>query len=417
MNINKEFIVVSILSGILGALFVAVGSIYILRAHPALLVRMFGNSEATVRASTTPESAVKNIFSEKAYTEEALVVSAVKRAKPAVVTIAVSKNVPIIERYFEQGPRTGDPFLDELFRIPIPQYRQNGTREQEVGGGSGFLVSADGLIVTNKHVVADREAEYTVFLNDGTRYAAKVVARDPVNDLAIMRIQARGLPYLEFADSDAVEVGQTAIAIGNALGEFRNTVSVGVVSGLARSVVAGNGFGVSEQLENVIQTDAAINPGNSGGPLLNLDGKVIGINVAVAITSQNIGFSVPSNLARTVVASVQKVGKIVRPYLGIRYTPITPELKEENKLSVNYGILVLRGNSKSEVAVIPGSPADIAGIEENDIILEADGKKLTEEQSLSTIIRNHKVGDTLTLKILRKGFQKTVKVRLQEMPE
>ena len=391
---------------------------WILRNNPSLLVNMFGNPERlSTAASTTPQTAVKNIFSKEIFAQESIVIETVKTTRKAVVSIVISKNVPVVERYFEQVPGfdPNDPF-SQFFNLQIPQFRQNGTRLQQVGAGSGFLVSHDGLIITNKHVVSDKSAEYSVFLNDGTKYPAKVLARDPVNDLAVLKITASGLPYLQFANSDTIQVGQTAIAIGNALGEFRNTVSVGVVSGLARSVVAGDRSGMSEQLENVIQTDAAINPGNSGGPLLNLDGRVIGVNVAVAEGSQSIGFSIPANVAKSVADSVKKVGIIVRPYLGIRYTPITPELKDANHLSVDYGMLVIRGNSKDELAVAPGSPADKAGVVENDIVLEADGKKLSGETSLATLVRNHKVGDTMTLKVLSKGTTKTLKVKLEAIP-
>jgi S1-C subfamily serine protease len=388
-----------------------------------LFINLFGNPKSvSATASSTPENTVKNIFSKEIYTQESFVIDTVKATKGAVVSIVISKDVPVMEQYYSQVPGIdpNDPFAQLFgggFNFQIPQLRQNGTKLQQVGAGSGFIVSPDGLIITNKHVVADKTAEYAVFLNDGKKYAAKVVARDPVNDLAVLKIGGVKLPYLKFANSDAIQVGQTAIAIGNALGQFNNTVSVGVVSGLARSVTAGNMSGMSEQLDNVIQTDAAINPGNSGGPLLNLDGRVIGVNVAVAQGSQNIGFSLPANLAKSVVDSVQKnAGKIIRPYLGIRYTAVTPELKDANHLMVDYGMLVLRGSSKDELAVAPGSPADKAGILENDIILEADGKKLTSDVSLSNLVRDHKVGDTMALKVLSKGTTKTVKIKLEAIP-
>ncbi len=351
-------------------------------------------------------------------TQESLLINAIKKADPAVVSIVITKDVPIIERYYEEFPGFIDPFFGDIFGgFRIPQYRENGTEKREVGGGSGFFVSRDGLIVTNKHVVSDKEAEYTVFTNDGKKYEAKVVARDPVNDLAILKVDGDDFPFLEFADSDKIEVGQTTIAIGNALGEFRNTVSVGIVSGLSRSIIAGDNSGKSEQLEGVIQTDAAINPGNSGGPLLDLKGRVIGVNTAVARGSENIGFALPANMVRYVVESVEKNGKIVRPFLGVRYVLINDSIKQKNKLPVDYGALITRGETREDLAVMPGSPADKAGIEENDIILEVDGVKINAKNTLASIVKNKKVGDVLNLKILKKGKEINLNVTLEAMPE
>ena len=282
--------------------------------------------------------------------------------------------------------------------------------------GSGFLVTKDGLIITNRHVVEDTKAEYTVFTNDGKKHSAKVVARDAVMDIAVLKIDGAQYPYLELGNSDTLDLGQSVIAIGNALGEFKNSVSVGVISGLSRSITAGNGMGQSEALEHVIQTDAAINPGNSGGPLVDLGGRVIGVNVAVAQGSENIGFALPINSIKSVIDSVRTTGKIVRPYLGVRYVSITDSLKEKNNLSVNYGVLVKAGSDSNELAVVPGSPADKAGIVENDIILEIDGTKLDENTSLANSIRSRKIGETISLKILHRGEEKTVIVKLEAAP-
>jgi S1-C subfamily serine protease len=345
------------------------------------------------------------------------VVQTVNYASPAVVSIVITKDVPVLERYYEEMP--GSPFDDFFFspfQYRVPQLRQKGTEKREVGGGSGFLVSSDGMIVTNRHVVSDEEADYTVFTNDGEKHTATVMARDPANDIAVLKIDAKDVPYLEFGESDKLQVGQTTIAIGNALSEFRNTVSVGVVSGLSRSIVAGDNTGASEQLDEVIQTDAAINPGNSGGPLLDLSGKVIGVNVAVAQGSENIGFALPANAVKNVVASVQETGRIVRPYLGVRYVPVTPVLKEQNRLSVDYGVLVVRGEEASQLAVVPGSPADKAGLREGDIILEIDGIKLDENTSLANVIRKKSVGDEVSLKVLSQGIEENISATLEEVP-
>jgi len=188
---------------------------------------------------------------------------------------------------------------------------------------------------------------------------------------------------------------------------------VGVVSGLARSITAGNNSGNTEVLDHVIQTDAAINPGNSGGPLLDLSGKVIGVNVAIAQGSQNIGFALPVNSIKSAIESVKMTGKIIRPYLGIRYVALNIEMKEKNNLMVDYGVLVKAGASANELAVIPGSPADKAGIVENDIILEIDGVKLNNETSFASVIRGKNVGQVINLKILHKGVEKKVSVTLE----
>ncbi|MBY0376413.1 trypsin-like peptidase domain-containing protein [Patescibacteria group bacterium] len=350
--------------------------------------------------------------------QQSLVVDAVKRTNPSVVSIIISKEVPKYETYVDPNQDT-NPFGDSFpgFHFSMPQVRQNGTEKKDIGGGSGFFVSNDGLIVTNKHVVDQTGAFYTVLTNDGKKHDAKVIARDSVLDIALIKIDGGGYTPLTLGNSDKVDIGQSVIAIGNALGEFRNTVSVGVVSGLARSLTAGDSSGKSELLDKVIQTDAAINPGNSGGPLLDIFGNVIGVNVAIVQGSQNIGFALPINSVKGVIESVKTTGKIIRPYLGLRYVPVTAELKAKNNLTVDYGVLVQRGTDKNELAVIPGSPADKAGIVENDIVLEVDGVKLQDNASLAAIIRQKQVGAVVNLKILSKGVEKIVPVTLAQAPE
>jgi len=354
--------------------------------------------------------------------EDSLIVDIVEKANPAVVSIVITKNVPIIERYYENFDPFGNDFFNDFFNgdgfgFRIPQYREKGTEKKEVGGGSGFFISSDGFIVTNRHVVNDSEADYTVLTNDGEKYEAEILAKDSVLDIAILKIKDKNFSYLKFGDSDLLKPGQTVIAIGNALAEFRNSVSVGVVSGLSRSIVAGDFSGRSELLEGVIQTDAAINPGNSGGPLLDIAGNVIGVNVAVQRGAENIGFALPSNTVKSIVDSIKEYGEIVRPYLGVRYIQVTEALKKKNNLSVDYGALIIRGEAVEDLAVIPGSPADKAGLVENDIILEVDGVKLDGKKSLALLIRQKKVGGEITLKILSKGKEKEVKVLLEKAPE
>jgi len=353
---------------------------------------------------------------------EQAIVEAVKEASPSVVSIIISKNLPIYEEQFINPfgslPDFGSGFP---FDFQFPQYVQKGTRKQEVGEGSGFIVSEDGLIVTNKHVVLDKEAEYTVLTNDGKKYPAKVLALDPVQDLAIVKIQAsptgfyqdEKFPAIKLGDSSTVQIGQTAIAIGNALGEFRNTVSVGVISGLGRTVLASGARGFSEVLEGVIQTDAAINQGNSGGPLLNLKGEVIGINTAMAQGAQTVGFAIPVNVAKRDINQVVKTNKIVYPFLGVRYVLVDESVKQKYNLLFDYGLLIL-GGEKGEPAVIEGSTAKKAGLREKDVILEFNGEKITKDNSLARIISQYNPGDKVTIKIISQGQEKDIDIILGE---
>lgn len=347
---------------------------------------------------------------------EEAVVSAVQTASPAVVSIVLTADVPVIERFYV------NPFDDFFggnspFGFRVPQLRQRGTQRQEIGGGSGFLVTSDGLIVTNRHVVERDDVEYTVFTSDGKKYPARVVARDAALDVAMIKIEGNSFTALELGDSEELTPGQSVIAIGNALSEFRNTVSVGVISGLSRSIIAGDSTGQAELLDEVVQTDAAINPGNSGGPLINLRGQVVAVNVAVAQGSENIGFAIPINGVKPVIEAAKSGQKISRPFLGVRHIQITPALKEQENLPVEYGALVVRGADASEVAVTPGSPADLAGIVENDIILEIDGVKLDEQHSLASQIRKKRVGQAVKLRILHDGQEREVNITLAELPQ
>jgi S1-C subfamily serine protease len=368
----------------------------------------------TEKVAEAPIVPIALIVPEEKKVEVDTVVTAVKKAKPAVVSIVVSKEVPQYSVSYKNESVT-DQFGNTIpdLSLTTPVYTPNGTKKQELGSGSGFLISSDGLIVTNRHVVDTTGAIYTVLLNNGKEYTATVLARDSVLDVAIIKINATNLPYLQFADSDQLEVGESVIAIGNALGEFKNTVSTGVVSGLSRSLSASGGSGYQEFLYKVIQTDAAINPGNSGGPLLNLKGEVVGINVALAQGSSNVGFSLPINSVKSVIDQVRKTGKISRPYVGIRYVNVTPDLKAQLNLSVDYGVLVAKGTAAGDVAVIPGSPAEKAGIVENDIILSINGVVLNQDNDFMSIIRDKKIGEILKFKILSNGVEKIVNVKLE----
>jgi serine protease Do len=320
--------------------------------------------------------------------ESSAVVDANKKISPAVVSISSKRNVT------------------DLFGQVV-------TQEAD---GTGFIITSDGLIVTNKHVVSDQNAGYTVFTSDGKDYPADVLARDPLQDLAVLKIKADGLPVVDFGDSDQLQVGQFVIAIGNALGQFQNSLTLGVISAKERQIVAGDGPGGStEKLEGLLQTDAAINQGNSGGPLVNLKGQVIGVNTAVAAKGQaeGIGFAIPINAVKNSINQVKKTGKIVRPYLGVRYVPLTKEIAQVNKLPTDQGAYVI--GSQNEPAVIDNSPASKAGVKERDIITEINGDKITDQKSLTRILSGYNINDTIDLTILRDGKTVKVKVTLEEL--
>lgn len=346
-----------------------------------------------------------------AISQEEAIVKAVKEVSPSVVSIIVTKDIPIFEKYY-MNPF--EDFFGSPFEFGIPQYRQKGTEKKEMGGGTGFIVSKEGLVLTNKHVVAEEEADFTVLTNEGKRFPAEILAVDPVQDLAVLKINAKEeFPVVRLGDSENLQIGQTVIAIGNVLGEFRNSVSVGVVSGLGRTITASGG-GSFETLEDVIQTDAAINSGNSGGPLLNSKGEVIGINTAKSFEAENLGFAIPINKAKKDIEQVKELGKIVYPFLGIYYTLITQDLKEQYGLPVDYGAWVGRDRlgRKTEGAIFPDSAADKAGLKEDDIILKFNGEKVTLENTLAKLIMKQDPGDKVSLLVLRNGSELTITVVL-----
>lgn len=340
--------------------------------------------------------------------EDSATTDVAKKVAPAVVSIIASKDY---SKVYQNPPSS--PF--DIFGLPFDFNQPDQPQGlQKIGGGTGFIVKSDGTIVTNKHVVEIAGAdEFRVVLNDERTFPATIVAKDPTRDIAIIKIDAKDLPTVELGDSSTLEVGQTVIAIGNALGEFRNTATKGIISGLARSLIAGDESGTSERIEDAIQTDAAINRGNSGGPLLNLKGQAIGVNTAVSQAGQNIGFAIPIKFVSQDLESVTTSGKIVRPFLGVCYSIIDKDFAKQNSLPVDDGALIKQGQGCA-VAVVPGSPADKAGIVENDIILEIAGVKVTTERSLAGLLADHKVGEVIEVKLYHKGEQKTVSVTLEE---
>lgn len=348
------------------------------------------------------------------------VVNVIKKVSPAVVSIVISKDLPKIKKYIYQ------PF-DELlgpYGPPITQYRQEGKQKVKIGGGSGFFVSSDGIVLTNRHVVVSPDVDYTIITPDEKEYQAEILARDPVQDVAILKIKSdkdKKFPYLELGDSGKVDLGQDVIAIGNPLGAFPNTVSKGVISGLSRLISARDGMsGRTAELRGLIQTDAAINPGNSGGPLFTTDGKVIAINVAIVMGAQNIGFAIPINNAKKDLEDLKKHGRIIQPFLGVRYIMIDKAVQEEFatrlnlRIPVDHGALIIREPGIGDPAVVPNSPASKTGLIENDIILEFDKVKIDAKHPLQELIHKHKPGDIVKIKILRNDKIGTTEIKLEE---
>lgn len=339
-------------------------------------------------------------------TEKSPVIEVAKKVCPAVITIVISRDLPKIEGFYFF------PYGDQ--RFVVPQIQKGKIEKTKIGGGSGFIVSPDGYIFTSNHVVGDKGADYTIILEPEKKYPAKVICRDPLNDIAILKIDAKNLPYIELGDSDKLELGQTVIAVGNALGEFHDTISTGVVSGLSRFITALSGLSQhAESLRGLIQTDAAINPGNSGGPLTDIEGKVIGVNTAMVMGAQNIGFAIPINYAKKDFEEVKKYGKIIRPFLGVKYILLNKEISKKNKLPVDNGALIVR-EALGEAAIIKDSAAAKAGLKEFDIILECNKEKITEEKPLSHILQGLKINDEISLKVLREGKEITIQVKLEE---
>ncbi len=331
---------------------------------------------------------------------EKAVIDVVEENAPSVVSIVSSKYVE-----YERFP------LDDFFFFPE---RDPQTEEMlETGKGTGFIVSEDGLILTNRHLVADEDAEYTVITTDGKEFDAEILAKDPVKDIAVIKIEGEDFKPVTIGDSDTVRPGQTAIAIGNALGEFKDTVSVGVISGMERSIVA-RGAREAEVLHNLLQTDAAINFGNSGGPLLNLAGEVVGINTATAIHAEGIGFAIPINSADRITQAAKEDKDVSYPFLGVRYLMIDREIERERNLPVSEGALIISGE-RGEPAVEPGSAAAQAGLREGDIIVEFDGESITERNPLAKVIVEYYPGDEVELKVIRDGEEITLEATLGKM--
>lgn len=329
--------------------------------------------------------------------EDSSVITAVKKVSPAVVSVSFTKDVQVFN--------------------PLIFGQSQSSMQQQQGGGTGFILTSDGLIATNKHVANISGAAYSVITQEGKKYDAKVLALDPINDFAILKIDAKNLPTVEFGDSDNLDVGQRVIAIGNALGAFQNSVTVGVVSGKERTIDASDSSGgLAETLQGLLQTDAAINEGNSGGPLVNLKGQVIGIDTATASkgTAEGLGFAIPINLLKTAIDSAEKTGKIVRPYAGIRYLTVDQKIAAMKGIKEAKGILVYGDPTNNIPAVVKDSPADKAGVKEGDVILKVNNDQLDENSSLTRLLGKYKPGEEVNLLVLRDGNQINIKLKLGE---
>ena len=339
-----------------------------------------------------PSKFRQNIVGQKIINEESTVIDVADKASPSVVTVSM------------QTPRQ-----QYLQFSPFGGFTQGTTGGEDQDIGTGFVVSSEGLIVTNKHVVSDTTATYKVITKDDKEYDVVEINRDPNNDIAIIKIEATGLIPIELGDSSNLKVGQFVVAIGTALGEFRHTVTTGVISGLGRGITAGSYYeGYVERLDNVIQTDAAINAGNSGGPLLDSSGQVIGINVAVAQGANNIGFAIPVNVVKEALNEFNTTGKFEgKAFLGIKYQAIPQSTAILN--NVPQGMYV--------VEVVIGSPAEQAGVAAGDIITKIDGQGVIEETSLSDIISKKKPGDKMSFEVWRNGETSTLEATLSEVQE
>jgi len=311
-------------------------------------------------------------------------------ASESVVTVAIKTNQPVYKNMGFGG----------LFGFQVPQVDRVEQIQRDIG--SGFVVSEEGLIVTNKHVVSDDRAEYLVIDSADIEHKVEKIYRDPTNDLAILKVVDLKAPALKLGDSDAIRVGESVIAIGTALGEFRHTVTTGVVSGLGRGIEATDGFSGVESIDDVIQTDAAINPGNSGGPLLGDNGQVIGVNVAVSAQGENVGFALPINVIKASLANFNETGQFDRPFLGVRYALISEQAALMNE--------VPQGAYIQEI--VAGSPAEAGGLEVGDIITKFAGQNL-KETTLAELINKQKIGSKVEVELWRSSEKMTVQIQMK----
>jgi 2-alkenal reductase len=336
--------------------------------------------------------------------------TATANAVPAASGTKLQVSTTEIETAITQAvDKVGPAVVTVITQLPGGRRSFFGAAQSSTASGSGVIITPDGYILTNNHVV-DGGQSYSVVLADGTTLDAKLIGTDQFTDLAVLKVAGKMPAVATFGNSDVLKAGETVIAIGSPLGNFKNTVTSGVISATGRSLDSGNGY----LMENMLQTDAAINQGNSGGPLVNLAGEVIGINTLIVRTGQGastvvegLGFSIPSNTVKVIATQLMKVGSIARPLLGVQYQPIDPQLAAMYNLPVQWGAYV--------TSVDPGTPAETAGIRTDDIITQIDGITLDDQHPYENVLYAHAPGDTITVTIARGDSQTlTFKIKLEK---
>lgn len=373
---NGGIIALAVVSLLIGAAGLAFG-----------IIAFFGNNQSS--NSTETVSADGYYSGNSVEFEDTSIASIVSKVTPAVVSI-----------------------ISETRSSGYSLFFGSGTSQS---AGTGMIVSSDGYVLTNKHVIEGASKVQVVTSSGDTYDDVDIVGEDPLNDVAYLKINgAKDLPTITLGDSKSIAVGQPVLAIGNALGVYQNSVTQGIISGTGRSVTASDSNGSnSETLTDMLQTDAAINPGNSGGPLVNAAGDVIGINTAVSTSANGLGFAIPISATKGMLKRIMEDGKAERAYLGLTYITVTAEVAKEAKLSVTHGAYIYNNSSRSGEAIVKNGPADKAGIKTGDVITKVGNIEVGRAGSISTLIGEYKVGDTVQLTYVRDGKENTTKVTLE----
>jgi Do/DeqQ family serine protease len=356
----------------------------------------------TVAPATTTTPAIVSQLPPIAATNPNFVTNVVKQVGPAVVRIDASRTVR------NRSARNDDPFFRDFWGQSPMEPQQERT---ERGLGSGFIASSDGRIITNSHVV-DGADTVEVTLKDGRKLQGRVLGSDPVTDVAVVKVDATDLPTVTLSNSDQIQPGEWAIAIGNPLG-LDNTVTVGIISATGRS---SGDAGIPDKRVDFIQTDAAINPGNSGGPLMNERGEVIGMNTAIRADAQGIGFAIPINTIQRIADQLASKGKAEHAYLGVQMTTLSPQIKQEVNSNSNIGFNINEEQGVLVMRVVDGSPADRAGLRAGDVVRRVNGQEVTTADQLQKLVGESKVGDTLQVELSREGRNQTIAVRTGDYP-
>ena len=337
-------------------------------------------------------------------------IKTIEKAVPAVVSVSAQEKISDAEK---KSPEMLFPLFERDTKKTKHLIKKMSGENLHVSGGSGCIIDKSGIVITNMHVILENHLSYVITMSDETECPAKLITTDVVGDVAFLKIisDKKTFPHLLLGDSSQVKLGQYVVAIGNALGMFNNTVSFGIISGLSRSIEARRGK-LKEQLHGLLQTDAAINPGNSGGPLVDMNGKVIGINAASVFSAENIGFAIPINTIKRDIESIKKYGEIHRPFLGVRYVVLDPHVAKAFSSPLHEGMMVISPYLRHP-AILPNSPAQKAGIKERDVLIAIDGKMLTPSFTLQDALDTYAPGDTIAVRIMRGGREHTLRVTLK----